>query len=77
MTEAEFSGTPPTERETEEGCKGEWLGGEAHVRYRKDAVTRPNSLRTDYGGFTGLALALVFLAGIGIGAGAAILIHRR
>ena len=65
MTEAEVYRTPPTVRGTEEGCKGEWLGGEARVHYRRDAVTRPNSLRTDYGGFTGLAVALVFLVGIG------------
>jgi len=70
MTEAEVYRTPPTVRGTEEGCKGEWLGGEARVHYRRDAVTRPNSLGTDYGGFTGLAVALVFLAGIGIAAGA-------
>ena len=31
MTEAEFYRTPPTVRGTKEGCKGEWLGGEARV----------------------------------------------
>ena len=47
--------------------RAEWLGGEAHVRFRPGMGDRRNPFRNRRGGFTGLTLAFLFLSGLAVG----------
>lgn len=45
----------------------EWLGGEAHVRFRNGQVDRRSLLINRRGGYTGIAMGLAALAGACLG----------
>lgn len=65
------------ENEFDPSHRREWLGSEAHVRFRGNMADRRGLFRNRRGGFTGLAVSVAALAGGLVGAALVVLACRR
>jgi len=55
------------ERAFDPSHRGEWLGGEAQVRFRDNLADRRSPFRHRKGGFTSLTVLIGFLGGLTVG----------